>query len=41
MADFECQGLEPDDVAEVMHLLRQDLPKLNEARRHVTGSNSS
>jgi hypothetical protein len=40
MADFECQGLEPDDVAEVMHLLRQDLPKLNEARRHVTGSNS-
>jgi len=40
MADFECQGLKPDDVAEVMQLLRQDLPKLNEARRHVTGSNS-
>lgn len=40
MADFECQGLKPDDVAEAMQLLRQDLPKLNEARRHVTGSNS-
>ena len=40
MADFECQGFKPDEVAEVMSLLRQDLPKLNEARRHVTGSNS-
>lgn len=40
MADFECQGLKPDDAAEVISLLRQDLPKLNEARRHVTRPNS-
>ena len=39
MADLECRGLDPDDMAEGFRLLRLDLPKLHEARHHVAVSN--
>ena len=35
MADIECPGLRHKNAAEIMDLLRQDLPMLNEARHHV------
>ena len=38
MAEFECPGLRHERAAEIMELLRLDLPKLNVARRHVTRS---
>lgn len=40
MADLEVYGLPSKVMAEGMAFLRQDLPKLNEARHHVAGSNS-
>ena len=40
MADVEALGLPPEDMVEGLAMLRQDLPKLNEERRHVVGSNS-
>ncbi len=40
MAELELHGLGPEDAALGLALLRQDLPTLNEARRHVVGSNS-
>ena len=39
MADLERHGLQPSDMVEGYELLRRDLPKLNEERRHVAGSN--
>ncbi len=39
ISDLECFDLEPTKVAEVMVLLRSDLPILNEARRNVYVSN--
>jgi hypothetical protein len=35
MAEFGCPALRGPDPAEIMELLRRDLPKLNEARRYV------
>ncbi len=40
MADLEVCGLPSQVMAEGLQFLRKDLPKLNEARRHVAGSNS-
>ncbi len=39
LADLECRGLDPEEAVLGLGLLRQDLPILNEARRHVAGSN--
>lgn len=39
MAEIECQGLDPEEAALGLRLLRQDLPILNQARRHVAASN--
>ncbi len=39
MAEIECQGLDPEQAALGLRLLRQDLPILNQARRHVAASN--
>lgn len=38
-ADVRSCGLDPKLAAEGLELLQADLPKLNEARRHVTASN--
>lgn len=35
MADYQCHGVDQSSAAEVMTLLRQDLPKLNEVRRQM------
>jgi hypothetical protein len=40
MADLKALGLSPEDMVEGLSMLRQDLPKLHEERRHVVGSNS-
>ena len=40
IADTEAHGLDAGEIAEGQRLLRQDLPILNEERRHVAGSNS-
>ncbi len=39
MAEIECQSLDPEQAALGLRLLRQDLPLLNQARRHVANSN--
>ena len=39
MADTEVHGMAPEDAAIGLRLLRQDLPLLNEERRHVAASN--
>jgi hypothetical protein len=39
MAEIECQGLDPEQAVLGLRLLRQDLPILNQARRHVANSN--
>lgn len=36
MSELECAGLQPKDAAEIMSLLRTDLPLLNAARRFVS-----
>jgi len=38
MADLDCHSLEPGRGAEIIELLRRDLPKLNQARRQVVAN---
>lgn len=38
MADIECHGVDPPRAVEVSELLRKDLSKLNDERRHVVRS---
>ena len=35
LVDFECHGPHCPDATEILHLMRSDLPQLNEVRRHV------
>jgi len=41
MANLECYGLEQNEAAEIMELLRNDLPLLNEIRIHVVAGKRS